>query len=88
MTPAVQVIPLLRPRSLQSRAFDYRVPEGAEREPLLGELVTVPFGRRRVRGVVTAIGASGEVAFGRLVPLDSMSGVVLPPELLALAGAR
>jgi len=86
LIPAVQVIPLLRPRSLQSRAFDYRVPEGAEREPLVGELVTVPFGRRRVRGVVTAIGASGEVAFARLAPLDSMSGVVLPPELLDLAG--
>ncbi len=73
MTPAagtdplvVQVVPLLKVRSLGREAFDYLI--AAEHAPgaHVGTIVRMPFGRRSVNGVVVAVGGSGEVAASKL----------------------
>jgi len=80
----VQVVPLLGVRSLGTRAFDYRVPPQMA-AVAVGSIVRVPFGRRRVRGVVTAVGASGEVPAERIAPLADVAAERLDPASLALA---
>ncbi len=86
----VQVVPLLRVRSLAGRTFDYRLPPELEGEVGPGDLVVVPFARRKVRGVVWALGPSEELAAGR-VPLERVLSVLeraderISPDLLALA---
>jgi primosomal protein N' (replication factor Y) len=55
--PTASVIPLV-PAWRIDGPWDYLVPEKLAKEIGVGSLVRVPFGRRRVRGVVTAVGES------------------------------
>jgi primosomal protein N' len=80
MTLVASVIPLV-PAWRVDRPFDYLVPEKLEGRISVGSLVRIPFGHRRVRGVVVALGeSSGE-------GLEEVAGVVVevpiaPPPLL------
>ena len=67
-----------------SRAFSYAVPEKMAGKVAIGSLVRVPFGGRRVRGIVI------DVADGDTTELEELAGLVIPvpivpppmPELL------
>ncbi|MDX6696845.1 MAG: hypothetical protein QOE65_242 [Solirubrobacteraceae bacterium] len=78
-----QVEPLTTARSLRG-PFDYRLPAalaGVE----VGSLLVVPFGRRRVLGVVTGLAETTDVPPERLVaPLEALSSGV-PADLVRLA---
>src|SRR5918998_6378437 len=78
-----QVEPLTTARSLRG-PFDYRLPAalaGVE----VGSLLVVPFGRRRVLGVVTGLAETTDVPPERLVaPLEAVS-LGVPAELVRLA---
>jgi primosomal protein N' (replication factor Y) len=76
--PYASVYPLLTARAV-ARAFTYEVPEGVG----AGAIVTMPFGRRRARGVVVAL--EDLVPRGvEPVPIDKVVGQV-PPALVELA---
>ncbi|MSO40587.1 MAG: primosomal protein N' [Solirubrobacterales bacterium] len=80
--PIAKVEPLLTTRNVQG-PFDYRLGEGMA-EVGVGSVLVVPFGRRRVLGVVTGLAESSEVPEGRLVePLEALDAGV-PPDLVAL----
>ncbi len=68
-----------------ARTFDYAWPRGAS-APAPGVRVTVPFGRRRMTGVVLSVGGSGELASAKLRPVGAVldDAPLLPPELLSL----
>jgi primosomal protein N' (replication factor Y) len=72
------VYPLVTARGL-ARAFTYEVDDGVVR----GAIVSVPFGRRRARGVVTGIDARAPDGI-EVVPVEGVVGE-LPPALLDLA---
>jgi primosomal protein N' (replication factor Y) len=77
-----KVEPLTTSRSLRG-PFDYRVP-GHMGAVAVGSMLVVPFGRRRVLGVVVDTATSSELAPDRLVePLAALERDV-PPELLRL----
>ncbi|HTX90310.1 MAG TPA: primosomal protein N' [Anaerolineales bacterium] len=68
-----------------SGLFDYSIPADLEEKLRVGHLVTIPFGKQTVQGVVTALTATAAVAetkpiLGLLDPLP-----VLTPAQLALA---
>jgi primosomal protein N' (replication factor Y) (superfamily II helicase) len=77
-----KVEPLLTTRSV-SGPFDYRLPESmAEIE--VGSLLVIPFGRRRVKGVVVGLAERSELPANRLAePLEALEAGV-PPELVEL----
>ncbi|MHB0978560.1 MAG: replication restart helicase PriA [Thermoleophilia bacterium] len=83
----VRVTPLLGVRGLGRESFDYTVPAEQCDDAALGTLVLVPFGRRKVDGVVTALGASGEVAPSKLRPIAAVGSHRLPTVTLDLAEA-
>ncbi len=62
----VQVVPLLKVRSLGRESFDYLVVAEHTTRVDVGTLVRIPFGRRSVNGVIVAIGDSGEVPVSKL----------------------
>jgi len=62
----VQVVPVLKVRSLGRESFDYLVADEHTARVDVGTLVRIPFGRRSVNGVVVAIGGSGEVPVSKL----------------------
>ena len=73
----IKVEPLTTARALRG-PFDYRRPEGVA----VGSILEVPFGRQRLKAVVTGLAASSEHALAdplRVLP-DSV-----PPELVELA---
>ena len=73
----IKVEPLTTARALRG-PFDYRRPDGVD----VGAILEVPFGRQRLKGVVTGLAASSE---HRLVdPLRVLADSV-PPELVELA---
>ena len=77
-----KVEPLLTTRNV-SGPFDYRLPE-AMSEVEIGSVLVVPFGRRRVVGVVVGLADRSELPDGRLAePLEALEAGV-PPELVAL----
>jgi primosomal protein N' (replication factor Y) len=77
-----KVEPLLTTRSV-SGPFDYRLPESME-DVGVGSVVVVPFGRRRVKGVVVGIAERSELPAKRLAePLEALEAGV-PPELVEL----
>ncbi|HEY8583826.1 MAG TPA: hypothetical protein VIL49_12795, partial [Capillimicrobium sp.] len=79
--PAIaRVEPLTTARALRG-PFDYLRPEGAE----VGSLLVVPFGRREIQGVVTALAEGSEVPAERLVAPRRVLPHSVPPELLDLA---
>ena len=82
--PAIaKVEPLTTARALRG-PFDYRLPDALGRVQV-GSLLVVPFGRRRVLGVVVALAAESSIAPERLAaPLEALEQGV-PAELVSLA---
>jgi primosomal protein N' (replication factor Y) len=77
-----KVEPLLTTRSV-SGPFDYRLPEAMEHVGI-GSVLVVPFGRRKVVGVVVGLADRSELPDGRLAePLEALEAGV-PPELVEL----
>ena len=77
-----KVEPLLTTRSV-SGPFDYRLPEAME-DVGVGSVLVVPFGRRRVVGVVVGLADSSELPEARLAePIEALEAGV-PPELVRL----
>ncbi|HEY6672193.1 MAG TPA: primosomal protein N' [Solirubrobacterales bacterium] len=77
-----KVEPLLTTRSV-SGPFDYRLPEAMDSVDV-GSMLVVPFGRRRVVGVVVALAERSELPKGRLAePIEALEAGV-PPELVEL----
>ncbi len=82
MKVIAKVEPLLTTRNV-SGPFDYRLPE-AMSEVEVGSVLVVPFGRRRVVGVVVGIADRSDLPRDRLAePLEALEAGV-PPELVAL----
>ena len=69
------VVPLL-PVWRVDRAFDYLVPVPLLDKIRVGSLVRVPFGKRKVRGIVTAVGA--DIGDSERA-LETIAGVVVDP---------
>src|SRR5947207_15274799 len=77
-----KVEPLLTTRSV-SGPFDYRLPE-AMGEVGVGSVLVVPFGRRRVMGVVVGLADRSDLPEARLAePIEAVEAGV-PPELVDL----
>ncbi|HEX6586135.1 MAG TPA: primosomal protein N' [Solirubrobacterales bacterium] len=77
-----KVEPLLTTRSV-SGPFDYRLPEAMEGVGV-GSVLVVPFGRRRVVGVVVGLAERSELPAGRLAePVEALEAGV-PTELVEL----
>ena len=77
-----KVEPLLTTRNV-SGPFDYRLPE-AMRGVEVGSVLVVPFGRRRVVGVVVGLADRSDLPQDRLAePLEALEAGV-PPELVGL----
>src|SRR5919106_1798315 len=77
-----KVEPLLTTRSV-SGPFDYSLPE-AMSEIEVGSVLVVPFGRRRVVGVVVGLAERSDLPQDRLAePLEALEAGV-PPELVGL----
>jgi primosomal protein N' (replication factor Y) len=80
--PIAKVEPLLTTRNV-SGPFDYRLPETMS-EVQVGSVLVVPFGRRRVVGVVVGLADRSDLPQDRLAePLEALEAGV-PPELVAL----
>jgi primosomal protein N' (replication factor Y) (superfamily II helicase) len=80
--PIAKVEPLLTTRSV-SGPFDYRLPE-AMGDIEVGSVLVVPFGRRRVVGVVVGLADRSDLPQDRLAePLEALEAGV-PPELVEL----
>ena len=76
-----KVEPLTQARALRG-PFDYNVPD--QMEAGVGSLLLVPFGRRRVLGVVVDTAERSDVPAEKLVePIEALEGGV-PPELVRL----
>src|SRR3954452_6613091 len=77
-----KVEPLLTTRSV-SGPFDYRLPE-TMRDVEVGSVLLVPFGRRRVVGVVVGLADHSDLPQSRLAePLEALEAGV-PPELVEI----
>ncbi len=77
-----KVEPLLTTRNV-SGPFDYRLPESMN-DVAVGSVLVVPFGRRRVVGVVVAMADRSELPAERLAePIEALEAGV-PPELVEL----
>ncbi len=80
--PIAKVEPLLTTRSVAG-PFDYRLPEAMSHVEV-GSVLVVPFGRRRVVGVVVGLADRSDLPDGRLAePLEALEAGV-PPELVEL----
>lgn len=69
--------------------FDYRLPQGLHAGVGVGSMLVVPFGRRQILGVVTAISDRSEVSEEKLLaPVRALDEgpPALPLDLVALAG--
>jgi primosomal protein N' (replication factor Y) (superfamily II helicase) len=77
-----KVEPLTTARALRG-PFDYRIPRGME-GVRVGSLLVVPFGRRRIQGLVVDVVPTSDLPDERLVePLECLEAGV-PPELVDL----
>ena len=77
-----KVEPLLTTRNVRG-PFDYRLPEAMEGIEI-GSILVVPFGRRRVKGVVVGLAERSELPEGRLAePIEALEAGV-PAELVEL----
>src|SRR5208283_3153246 len=83
--PAIaQVEPMTTARALRG-PFDYLLPEQLRPGVEVGSMLVVPFGRRRVLGVVVGLAERSEVAEERLLaPLRALE-LGVPAELVELA---
>jgi primosomal protein N' (replication factor Y) (superfamily II helicase) len=80
--PIAKVEPLLSTRNVRG-PFDYRLPASMSGVGV-GSILVVPFGRRRVKGVVVGLSETSEVPSERLAePIEALEAGV-PPELVAL----
>ncbi len=80
--PIAKVEPLLTTRSV-SGPFDYRLPEAMD-DVGVGSVLVVPFGRRRVVGVVVGLAERSDLPDARLAePLEALEAGV-PAELVEL----
>jgi len=78
-----KVEPLTSARALRG-PFDYRLPEALQRVGV-GSLLVVPFGRRRVLGVVVELAERSEIDPARLAaPLEALEQGV-PADLVRLS---
>ncbi len=68
------------------RTFDYAIPERLCEWVEVGSRVAVPFGPRKLQGIVTALADDAEVDRGRLKPLEEVLDAMPPlsAELVAL----
>jgi primosomal protein N' (replication factor Y) (superfamily II helicase) len=82
-----QVEPMTSTRALRG-PFDYRLPRELAGEVSVGSMLVVPFGRREILGVVTALTDRSEISEEKLLPplraLDE-GPPTLPVDLVALA---
>ncbi|HEX2360108.1 MAG TPA: primosomal protein N', partial [Solirubrobacterales bacterium] len=79
-----KVEPLLTTRNVRG-PFDYRLPESMEGVGV-GSILVVPFGRRRVKGVVVGLADASEIPPERLAePIEALEAGV-PAELVELGG--
>ena len=80
--PIAKVEPLLTTRSVAG-PFDYRLPDAMSHVEV-GSVLVVPFGRRRVVGVVVGLADRSDIPQGRLAePLEALEAGV-PPALVEL----
>jgi primosomal protein N' (replication factor Y) len=87
MSTIVQVEPMTTARALRG-PFDYRLPQELRGEVKIGSMLVVPFGQRKILGVVTALADHSEVSEEKLLePLRALDEgpPTLPIELVALA---
>lgn len=80
----VQCAVLARVPHLGNQSYDYLVPPGLRGRVAVGSVAVVPFGRRKTRAVVTALGASG-YAQDELKAILALEPDSVPDELLELA---
>jgi primosomal protein N' (replication factor Y) len=83
----VQVEPMTTARVLRG-PFDYRLPQELRGEVTIGSMLVVPFGKRQILGVVTALADHSEVSEEKLLaPLRALDEgpPTLPIDLVALA---
>ena len=73
--PFASIYPLVTARAV-ARPFTYEVDGGVE----VGAIVTMPFGRRRARGIVVGVEAEPPAGVTAL-PIDRVVGRVPPPHL-------
>jgi primosomal protein N' (replication factor Y) (superfamily II helicase) len=79
-----QVEPMTTARALRG-PFDYRLSEELREQVAVGSMLVVPFGRRKVLGVVTGLAETSEVAEERLLaPLRALE-LGVPGDLMVLA---
>jgi len=78
-----RVEPLTTTRAVRG-PFDYRLGPG-QAGVGVGSLLRIPFGRRRVLGVVVALAQRSELAPERLAEPDAVLSARLPPDLVSLA---
>ncbi|HXW59116.1 MAG TPA: primosomal protein N' [Solirubrobacteraceae bacterium] len=85
MSVIARVEPMMTSRALRG-PFDYRLPEELRGGVVdVGSMLVVPFGRRKVLGVVVGMSDSSEVATQKLLaPLRALE-LGVPPELVSLA---
>jgi primosomal protein N' (replication factor Y) len=85
MPSIAQVEPMTTARALRG-PFDYRLPEELRGGVVgVGSMLVVPFGRRKVLGVVVGLAESSEVASEKLLaPLRALE-LGVPAEMVALA---
>ncbi|MGA9877111.1 MAG: hypothetical protein WBQ21_15030, partial [Solirubrobacteraceae bacterium] len=83
----VQVEPMTTARVLRG-PFDYRLPPTLREEVTVGSMLVVPFGRREILGVVTALSEHSDISEEKLLePLRALDEgpPTLPIDLVALA---
>jgi primosomal protein N' (replication factor Y) (superfamily II helicase) len=82
MASIARVEPLTTARALRG-PFDYRIPRDMERVEV-GTMLVVPFGRRRMLGVVVEVASKSELPLERLVEPISALEQGVPAELVRL----
>jgi primosomal protein N' (replication factor Y) len=79
-----QVEPMTTARALRG-PFDYRLPQELAGEVTVGSMLVVPFGRREILGVVTALADHSEISEEKLLPPLRALELGVPIDLVALA---
>jgi primosomal protein N' (replication factor Y) len=79
-----QVEPMTTARALRG-PFDYRLPQELRGEVTIGSMLVVPFGRREILGVVTALADHSEISEEKLLPPLRALELGVPIDLVALA---
>ncbi|BBI34530.1 primosomal protein N' [Cohnella abietis] len=68
------------------RTFDYLIPDRLTGWVEIGSRVAVPFGPRKLQGIVTGFAADAEVEYAKLKPIEDLLDAIPPlsPELVEL----